>query len=77
MFIRYRKNDETGTRPKDLSGIVKCPREMNMDCPSVTRDGKHLFFSGSFEVIFEINEKPFWADAGFIDELRQTELRQN
>lgn len=77
LFISFKKLDGTWTMPRELRGIIKCPWEMDMDCPSVTRDGQYLFFSGSFEGIIDYNEKPFWVDAGFISELRKLEVREN
>jgi ankyrin repeat protein len=70
LFLSYRTKDGSWTSARDLSGLIPSPFEMNLDCPSVTRDGKYLFFSGSFEGAIDGNDKPFWVDASLIERLR-------
>ena len=69
LFISYLKKDHSWSQPKDLINIIGCSQ--NIDAPFVTRDGKHLFF------LCEKGRqpsKPFWIDAGFIEELKPKEL---
>ena len=74
LFICFRKSDGRWTKPRDLSNIIG--RDglntdiLHCDCPLVTRDGEYLFFRD------DLNGKlrPYWMEAGFIEELRKTEL---
>lgn len=64
------EKDGTWGKPRDLSAVVHGDGEMNMDCPGISRDGKFLFFAGSFDNIIEDNENPFWIDAAVIEDAR-------
>lgn len=68
LFICFRKSDGTWTKPRDSSSIIG----QDCDCPLVTLDGKYLFFRD------DLNGKlrPFWMEAGFIEELRKMELKK-
>ena len=70
LFICFRGKNDAWTQPEDMSGTIKGPWAMNMDCPSVTRDGLYLFFAGSFEENIDYNEKPFWVEASLIEAVR-------
>ncbi|MFG1690737.1 hypothetical protein ACGF5M_01055 [Gemmatimonadota bacterium] len=66
LFISFHRRDGEWTTPKDLSDILG----RHGRNPIVTIDGKFLFFmddaSGKIQ--------PYWMDAGFIGELRESEL---
>lgn len=66
LYISYRQKDGTWTPARDLSGILKSNASQN---PFVTAEGKYL--------IFTIGGRIHWVDAGFIEELRKKELREN
>jgi ankyrin repeat protein len=68
-FISYRIKNGDWTPAQDLSLKIQCPWIMKLDCPSVTRDGKYLFFEG----YYDNTSKPFWVEARFIEELRPKE----
>jgi hypothetical protein len=74
LFICFRKSDGTWTMPRDLSNILgrdgKNTDILYSDCPLVTTDGKYLFFRDDLNGIL----RPFWMEAGFIEELRKTVL---
>ena len=42
-------------------------------CPTVTRDGRYLFFIGSADA----KAIPFWVDASFIKDLRKKALKED
>jgi len=66
LLISFREKDGTWGKPRDIGDTVRGGAEMNLDCPGVTRDGKVLFFAGSFDGLIEYNEKPFWIEAALI-----------
>jgi len=66
MFISYREKNDGWTQPLELRGVILPPRAMNIGAPQVTRDGKFLFFIGSFDG----KHRMFWAEASFIEDLR-------
>jgi len=74
LFICFRKSDGTWTKPRDLSHLIG-RGDVNADmlygdCPVVTMDGRYLFFRDDLNGAL----RPFWMEAGFIEELRQTML---
>lgn len=69
LFICFRKSDGTWTKPKDLGVIIG----RDGGCPLVTPDAKYLFFMDYIDG----KTKPFWMEAGFIEELRKTELKKS
>jgi hypothetical protein len=74
LFICFQKSDGKWTTPKDLSNIIGVDDLetdiLQGDCPLVTLDGKYLFFRDDLNGSL----RPFWMEAGFIEELRKTEL---
>lgn len=74
LFICFRKSDGTWTKPRDLRHIIgRGGMNTDMlygDCPIVTMDGKYLFFRDDLNGIL----RPFWMEAGFIEELREAML---
>lgn len=68
LFICFRKSDGTWTKPRDLSDFTGHGR--GCDCPLVTIDGKYLFFRDDKHGPL----RPYWMEAGFIEELRKTIL---
>ena len=74
LFICFRKSDGRWTKPRDLSNIIGLDGIntdiLHGDCPLVTTDGKYLFFRHDLNGSL----RPFWMEAGFIEELRKTEL---
>lgn len=76
LLASFRKSDGTWTRPRDLGPEIRCPWEMHMDCPGMTKDGRFLFFSGSYDrSLIDWDMKLFWLDASFLDDLRRAELQ--
>ena len=74
LFICFRKSDGLWTKPRDLSNIIGLDRIstdiLQGDCPLVTVDRKYLFFRDDLRGRL----RPFWMDAGFIEELRRSML---
>jgi len=77
LFICFRKSDGKWTRPRDLSNIIGLDGIktdiLQGDCPLVTQDGKYLFFRDDLNGSL----RPFWMEAGFIEELRKTILDED
>lgn len=76
LFICFRKSEEQWTIPQDLSHIIGLDDistdVLQGDCPLVTIDGKYLFFRDDLNGSL----RPFWIEAGFIEELRKTALNE-
>jgi len=74
LFISFRKSDGAWTEARDLSGVIGqyCAETDALfgDCPVVTADGRYLFFRDDAGGVL----RPFWMEAGFIEELRQSML---
>ncbi len=76
LLVSFRKKDATWTRPRDLGPEIRCPWEMDLDCPGMTRDGRKLFFAGSFDGrLIDSTAKVFWLESSFLDALRGSELK--
>jgi hypothetical protein len=67
LLISFRKRDGTWTTPKDPSDILG----RDGSNPIVTIDGKFLFFLETENGKI----RPFWIEAGFIEDLRESELK--
>jgi Tol biopolymer transport system component len=68
LFISFCRPNGTWTQARELNPILGISTRSS--CPWVSSDGKYLFFLGRY-----IDEdKPFWVDAGFIEELRKAEF---
>lgn len=63
LFISFRRSDATWTTPRDLTDILG----RDGWCPIVTLDGRFLFFLATEKGKI----RPFWVEAGFIEELRE------
>lgn len=76
LFICFQKSDGKWTKPRDLSNIIGLDSInsdiLQGDCALVTIDGKYLFFRDDLNG----NLRPFWMEAGFIGELRKSELNE-
>ena len=74
LFISFRKSEGTWTVPQDLSkniGLDSIDTDiLQGDCPLVTSDGKYLFFRDDLNGSL----RPYWIEAGFVEELRKTAL---
>lgn len=74
LFICFRKSDGMWTKPVNLSNIIGLDDIssdiLQGDCPVITNDGKYLFFRDDLNGSL----RPFWIEAGFIEELRKTKL---
>jgi hypothetical protein len=73
LFICFRKSEGKWTKPQDLSKLLGLSSKesdiLQGDCPLVTIDGKYLFFRDDLNGII----RPFWIDAGIIEEMRPKE----
>jgi len=73
LFICFQKSEGKWTQPQDLSKLLGLSSKesdiLQGDCPLVTTDGKYLFFRDDLNGSL----RPFWIDAGFIEELRPKE----
>jgi Tol biopolymer transport system component len=73
LFICFQKSEGKWTKPQDLSKLLGLSSKdsdiLQGDCPLVTTDGKYLFFRDDLNGSL----RPFWIDAGFIEELRPKE----
>jgi ankyrin repeat protein len=68
LLISFRRRDETWSPPRDLHD--RLGNRTRSICPWVTPDGRYLFFIADCAG----ESKPFWVDAGFIEDLRKTEF---
>lgn len=66
MFISFRDRGGAWTTPRDITGVLG-RQGWN---PIVTGDGRYLFFLATDRGKI----RPFWMKAGFINELRESEL---
>lgn len=67
LLICFREESGTWTKPKDIGAIIG----RDGGCPLVTMDGKYLFFLDDFKGKI----RPYWIEAGFIEDLKQEELK--
>ena len=71
LYISYRLQNNKWTIPKSLGPSINIKENFDL-CPKISPDGKYLFF---------ISRRPgpdfriFWADAGFIQELKPDKLK--
>ncbi len=73
LYISYRLNNNKWSNPIDLGSDINCRDKFDL-CPIISPDGKYLFFiSRRLGSQFQV----FWVDAGFIEELKPTELINN
>ena len=76
LFICFRKSDGRWTKPRNLSHIIGLDGIdtdiLQGDCPLVTLDGKYLFFRDDLNGSL----RPYWMEAGFIEELGKTVLNE-
>jgi len=69
LAILFRKKDGTWTARINLDRYIG----KGGVCPSVTHDGRYLFFLSSLDA----KAVPFWADASFIENLRKEALKED
>jgi len=69
LTILFRKKDGSWTQETILADHLG----KTGWCPMVTPDGKYLFFIAALDGM----NRPYWADAGFIEDLRKKELQKN
>jgi Tol biopolymer transport system component len=68
LLISFRKQDGAWTQARELTRFLGISG--GSLCPWVSQDGKYLFFLSD-----HANQpRPFWIEAGFIEELRKAEL---
>ena len=71
LYISYRLQNNKWTSPVNLGLSINIKENFDL-CPKISPDGKYLFF---------ISRRPgpdfriFWADAGFVKDLKPEELR--
>jgi len=65
LVILFKKRDGTWSAGIEVSSRLGIQGAF---CPIVTQDGKYFFFVASVDGTYA----PFWADAGFIEELKST-----
>ncbi|MFC1726391.1 hypothetical protein ACFL4T_12255 [candidate division KSB1 bacterium] len=71
LYISYKLKNNTWTKPIDLGLSINKKGKMDM-CPIISPCGKYLFFiSRRNGPDFQV----FWADAGFVEELKPAELK--
>jgi hypothetical protein len=66
LLLAFRSGGRTWTRPIDLKEHIDGIQGLELSCPFVTRDGKHLIFFGEKGSAIS----PFWIDGGLIEKLR-------
>ena len=68
LYVSFRKEDGSWTTPKNMGpGINSSARDY---CPSVTRDGRYMFFSSLRNDAYDL----YWVDAEIIQRLRTEDL---
>lgn len=80
LFVSYRRNDDTWTKPINLGNRINSPAKD--EYPYVSPDGKYLFFNSNR--ISQLNpgripDGPgniYWVDTKIIEELRPLDLMQ-